>query len=194
MATHDMDEWLDGATSNYAHTTPHHQPMSANMAGKETMKPAEEDVKAMRAIVSEAVLLFAKKRHSLDVTCFKDKDTDWQLALSDAIVLRDHPTLANCTECDAVFFIRISETKTADPRVFVAGVIGSPQPSNHHLRYTCRFYQAVPPGWRGSDEANARCNPNDVAPLAQFILECLYESVMNQMPKMEEVCEGAEDC
>jgi len=183
MSTYDLDEWIDGSSD-------YNQPTSVNMQ-RETVAPKDEDVKAMRAIVSEAIMLFARKRDSIQAECFHDKDTDWQLALSEAVVMRDHPDLQNCTIHDAIFFIRMHEVfkiddeNRDDPRVFVAGVIGSPQP-HAFFPYSCRFWSSVPPGWRGSEKANARCNPNDVAPIAQCIIDCIEECSVNQMPNIVE--------
>jgi len=201
MSTHDFDEWIN-TTEDCQPTTPHHQHTWVDASGVEVMEPKEEDVKAMRAIVADAVLLFAKRQVNVVASCFQEKDSDWQLALSEAVVLRDHPHLQNCSQYDAVFFIRMTEvfSKPDDDmgsaaRVFVAPVILTRNPANSMLPFTIRFWSSVDPGWRGSDRANARSNPRDVAPITQCILDCLDDAMMNQMPAIEEVTEkgGAMD-
>jgi hypothetical protein len=167
------------------------------MSQHEVMEPNKEDVKGMRAVVSDAVLLLAKKLKEIDASCFHEKDTDWQLALSEAVVMRDHPELKNCSESQAIFFIRMTEIMNArdqenkmDPRVFVAPVIGTPNTSNFFLHYTIRFWRSVEPGWRGSDRANARSNQSDVSIISNCIMECLEEAMFNQMPSLDDA-EGA---
>ena len=186
----------------HKHTPRYSQDTSVDMSASELMETKEADVKAMRAIVSDAVLLLAKKLKDIDASCFHEKDTDWQLALSEAILMRDHPELKNCSESEAVFFIRMTEIMNArdqenkmDPRVFVAPVIGTPNTANFFLHYTIRFWGSVAPGWRGSDRANGRSNQSDVSPISMCIMECLEEAMFNQMPPLdaEGTKGGAED-
>ena len=196
MSTHDFDEWIN-TTEDSQPTNPHHQPTWVDASNREVMEPKEEDVKAMRAILADAVLLFAKRQVNVVASCFQEKDSDWQLALSEAVVLRDHPHLQNCSQCDAVFFIRMTEVfqKKDDEnmgsaaRVFVAPVILTRNPVNSMLPFNIRFWSSVGPGWHGSDAANARSNPRDVAPITQCILDCLDDAMMNQMPAIQEVTE-----
>jgi hypothetical protein len=195
MSTYDLDEWIDTEGHNQ-HTAPYHQHTFVDATGREIMEPKEQDVKAMRAIVADAVLLFAKRQRNVVASCFNEKDSDWQLALSEAVVVRDHPHLKDCCVQDAIFFIRMTEVisnkddeNMGDPRVFVAPIIGTPNPRNGFESYSFRFWSSVDPGWRGSERANARSNARDVAPISQCILDCLSEAMLNQMPVIEEVHE-----
>lgn len=197
MSTHDFDEWIN-TTEDSQPTGVQDQHTSVNASGEEVMEPKEEDVKAMRAIVADAVLLFAKRQKNVVASCFNEKDSDWQIALSEAIVLRDHPHLQGCSKSDAVFFIRMTEVFNqpgdedmgSATRVFVAPVIGTRNSPNSMLPFTIRFWSSVDPGWRGSERANARSDPRDVAPIAQCILDCLDDAMMNQMPAIVEMREG----
>jgi hypothetical protein len=184
MSTHDFDEWINEfhpkskTTSAYVERT--------------VIMPTDNEVKAMRAVVADAVTLFAKNRGRIhDADCFADKDRDWQLALSDAVVLRDHPTLQDCSVSDAIYFMRMTETGNSDPMVFVVGVVGTPTPTSF-FPYAFKFWSAVPPGWKGSDAANARCTYADAERLAQFFMACVDESNVNQMPGLE-IDEGVKE-
>ena len=178
MSTHEFDEWVNECYPPDYQTTSLYTPPTV-------ITPTEDDIKAMRAIVTEAVTLFAGKRGDVQgVSCFSDKDRDWQLALSDAVVLRDHPSLKGCSESEAIYFLRMTETTSNDPMVFMAGVVGTPTPSGF-FPYTFKFWSAIPPGWKGSDTSNARCNDDDVEPLAQLFMACVDESMMNELPSLK---------
>jgi hypothetical protein len=149
---------------------------------------SKQQIQGMRSVIVEAVDLFAKNRATAIAQCFNPtvKDVDWQLSLSDAVTLKECSTLKGCKEDDVIFFFRMSETNSTDPRVFLAAIMCTPSPTKESLHYVFRFWDSMPPGWRGSDSANAKCNNADAPILAGYLSNCLDRAAANQMPTLEE--------
>lgn len=156
------------------------------MAQTITRSPSAAQIAGMRSVIVQAIDLFAKERAKCVVKCFSVKDADWQLSLSDHVILLDCPTLKNCSDDDVIFFFRMAEIKSNDPRVFLAAIMGTPSPSSNSLHYVFRFWDAMPPAWRGSDAANAASVDEDVLILSRFLTDCLDLAAANQNPALSE--------
>lgn len=149
--------------------------------------PTDTDIADMRSIVAGAIKLFATRRNMFQISCF-DEESDWQIALSDPLTLKNNPDMKYCTSDEVVFFIQMLE-KSSDPRTFLLALVGKVCPGTSFFQYSFSQWEGVSPSWRGSASANTRCNQDDIQPLVQCFLNCTELTMMDQMPQIREVKE-----